>query len=95
MANNLFIAYELFRPEKGESHQRVREVIERLGAWAKIGTGMYYLHSDADAEYVGNKVWAALNMDDKLIVVNSTKNDARWYNIKPEVSDFLVKQWYA
>ena len=26
---------------------------------------------------------------------DATKNDARWYNIKPEVSDFLVSNWHA
>ena len=31
-----------------------------------------------------------MNIDDKLVVVDTTKNDARWFNIKPEVSDFLV-----
>jgi hypothetical protein len=29
------------------------------------------------------------------VVVDATKNDARWYNIKPEVSQFLVNNWHA
>ena len=36
-----------------------------------------------------------MNMDDKLVVVDSTKNDARWYDRKPEVSEFLIQNWRA
>ena len=73
------------RPEKGD--EKVREIIESFGcSWAKLGNGIYYMHGEYDAQYVGNKVWGDLNMDDKLVVVDSTNNDARWFNINPEIS---------
>jgi len=56
---------------------------------------VFYMHGDLDAEFVGKKVWATMNIDDKLVVIDASKNDARWYNIKPEISDFLVANWHA
>jgi hypothetical protein len=91
---NVFVAFWLLRPERGED--KPREVIEELGCpWAKIAPGIYYLHGEYDAQYVGNKVWAALNMDDKMVVLDTTNNDARWFNIKPEVSQFLIDNWHS
>ncbi len=93
-ARNIFVAFELFRPERGDD--RIRDTVEAFGCvWARINKNVFYLHGELDAEYDGNKVWAAMNMDDKLVVIDSTKNDARWYNIKPEVSEFLMKHWHA
>ncbi len=72
------------------------QAIEAFGcAWARIIKNVFYMHGDLDAEFVGTKVWAAMNMDDKLVVIDASKNDARWYNIKPEISDFLVANWRA
>ncbi len=91
---NIFVAFELFRPERGDD--RILDTIEAFGCvWARISKSVFYLHGELDAEYVGKRVWAAMNMDDKLVVIDSTKNDARWYNIKPEVSDFLMQNWHA
>ncbi|MGE4062706.1 MAG: hypothetical protein AB7E79_05000 [Rhodospirillaceae bacterium] len=91
---NIFVAYELLRPERGDD--RISQTIEAFGcAWARINKTVFYIHGDLDAQYVGNKVWAAMNMDDKLVVIDATKNDARWYNIKPEISEFLVANWHV
>jgi hypothetical protein len=91
---NIFVAFELLRPERGDD--RISQTVEAFGcAWARINKNVFYIHGDFDAQYVGNKVWAAMNMDDKLVVIDATKNDARWYNIKPEISEFLVANWHV
>lgn len=91
---NIFVAFELIRPERGDD--RIRETIEKFGCvWARINRNVFYLHGELDANFVGTKIWAAMTMDDKLVVIDATKNDARWYNVKPEVSDFLVNNWHA
>ena len=91
---NIFVCFEQLRPERGDD--RIRETIESFGAsWARIGRNMFYLRADLDAQTVGNKVWSAMQMDDKLLVLDCSKNDARWYNIKPEISQFLVSNWHA
>lgn len=91
---NIFVCFQQLRPEKGD--EKVRDAIEAFGcSWAKLGQGMCYVHGEFDAQYVGNKVWGALNMDDKLVVVDSTNNDARWFNIKPEISQFMMDNWHS
>ena len=91
---NIVIWFQLFHPEKGE--ERVRQTIEAFGcSWAKIANGLYYMHGEHDAQTVGNKVWGVLNIDDKLVVVDSTNNDARWYNVNPDISKFMVDNWHA
>ena len=84
----------MIRPERGDD--KIREMIQSFGvSWARINKNVFYLHGELDAQNVGNKVWTAMNVDDKLVVIDSTRNDARWYNIKPEISKFLVSNWYA
>lgn len=91
---NIFVAFELIRPDRGDD--KIREAIESFGvSWARLNKNVFYLHGDLDAQTVGNKVWTSMNMDDKLVVIDSTKNDARWYNIKPEISQFLISNWHA
>ncbi|MCB2108050.1 MAG: hypothetical protein KDE14_10135 [Rhodobacteraceae bacterium] len=93
-ARNIFVVFELFSADR--SDERIREVIESFGvSWARISRNTFYLHGDLDAQFVGNKVWTAMSMDDKLLVIDSTKNDARWYNIKPEISQFLINNWHG
>ena len=84
----------MIRPERGDD--KIREMIQSFGvSWERINKNVFYLHGELDAQNVGNKVWTAMNVDDKLVVIDSTRNDARWYNIKPEISQFLVSNWYA
>ena len=84
----------MIRPERGDD--KIREMIQSFGvSWARINKNVFYLHGELDAQNVDNKVWTAMNVDDKLVVIDSTRNDARWYNIKPEISQFLVSNWYA
>ena len=91
---NLFVCFELMRPERGDD--RIRETVESFGvSWARISKNVFYLHGELDAQVVGNKIWSAMNMDDKLVVIDSARNDARWYNIKPEISQFLINNWHA
>lgn len=91
---NIFVCFEQLRPERGDD--KIREVVESFGvSWARIGKNVFYLHGELDAQHVGNKVWTAMQMDDKLVVIDSTRNDARWYNIKPEISQFLINNWHA
>lgn len=91
---NLFVCFELMRPERGD--ERIRETVESFGvSWARIGKNVFYMHGELDAQVVGNKIWSAMNMDDKLVVIDSSRNDARWYNIKPEISQFLINNWHA
>ena len=44
-ARNIFVAFELLRPDKGD--ERIQEVIEAFGCvWARINRNVFYLHGD-------------------------------------------------
>jgi hypothetical protein len=81
-ARNIFSAFELFRPERGD--ERILDAVEAFGCvWERVNKNVFYLHGELDAEFVGKRLRDAMNMDAKLAVIDFTKNDARWSNIKP------------
>ncbi|HCF4144662.1 MULTISPECIES: hypothetical protein [Pseudomonas] len=91
MANNLFISYDLSYP--GQHYERVAEAIKKMGAWAKVQKSCWYVNSPYSAEYVAKQVWASMDSNDNLIVVDASNNDAYWYNLDPQVSSHLQAQW--
>lgn len=91
MANNLFISYDLFVP--GQSYDKVAEAIKSLGTWAKIQMSFWYVKSNHSANKAAEIIWATMDANDSLIVVDATNNNAFWYNLKPEVSKFIQDHW--
>ena len=70
MANNLFVTYDLI---KTKNYPAVHDAIKSLGSWAKVTESNWYVNSAQDA---AKKVMAAMDNDDKLIVVDATNNSA-------------------
>ena len=91
MANNLFISYDLHSP--GQKYAQVEQAIKALGGWAKIHYSLWYVNSGYTAQQAAEHVWNAMDGNDRLIVVNASGNDASWYNLTPEVSQFLQDNW--
>lgn len=91
MSNNLFISYDLHQP--GQRYDRVSDAIKQLGTWAKVHYSLWYVKSEYDATQAVTHVWAAMDSNDKLIVINATNNSASWKNLDPVVSKFIVDQW--
>ncbi|AHW92981.1 MULTISPECIES: hypothetical protein [Enterobacteriaceae] len=91
MANNLFITYDLI---KTKNYPAVHDAIKSLGNWAKVTESNWYVNSNYSAQDAAKKVMAAMDNDDKLIVVDSTNNSASWYNLTKEVENHIKDQWY-
>lgn len=91
MANNLFITYDLI---KTKNYPAVHDAIKSLGSWAKVTESNWYVNSNYSAQDAAKKVMAAMDNDDKLIVVDSTNNSASWYNLTKEVENHIKDQWY-
>lgn len=91
MANNYFISYDLIAP--GKHYRRVQEAIESLGAWGKLELSFYYLNSSLDTEQVFKAIWAAMDANDVLVVVNSSTNQVQYQNILKEVADQMREFW--
>ncbi|WP_247143699.1 hypothetical protein [Escherichia coli] len=90
MANNLFITYDLI---KTKDYPAVYEAIKALGNWAKVTESNWYVNSNYSADDAAQKVRAAMDNDDKLIVVDAKNNSASWYNLLPAVSNHLQNEW--
>lgn len=92
MANNLFISYDLMQP--GQGYEAVTEEIKKLGNWAKVNYSLWYVNSNLSASDAATKVWAVMDNNDKLIVVDATNNTAAWNNLSDEVANYIKDQWY-
>ena len=92
MANNLFISYDLYQP--GQDYDSVIEAIKALGNWAKVQKSLWYVKSNLSASQASEKVWKAMDQNDKLIVIDATNNNASWYNLSEEVSEFIKNNWF-
>jgi len=91
VANNLFVSYDLHKPDK--NYEAVIKAIKEQGGWAKVQFSLFYLTTTKTAEQVCEAVWAAMDSNDSLIVVDTTNNKAVWQNLTPEVSKYIRDNW--
>ena len=88
--NNMFISYDLHAPAK--NYERVINQIKSLGG-VPVLKSLWFVKSYQPLEAVAKSVWSAMDSDDSLIVVDSTNNNAYWYNLNQSVSKHLVEYW--
>ncbi len=93
MANNLHISYDLYK--QGQDYDKVIAKIKTLGAWAKIHKSYWYVKSNLTAAQAVEAIWATMDSNDSLYIVDSTNNSASWRNISDEASKFIREQWLA
>ena len=91
MANNLFISYDL--NSTGQDYTAVAEAIKSLGSWAKIHKSVWYVNSNLTSEKAAEIVWASMDNNDQLIVIDASNNNSNWYNMSDEVAGHIQKEW--
>ncbi len=91
MANNLFISYDLYKP--GQNYEAVIAEIKSLGNWAAVHKSLWYVNSHLSPSQALDRVWAKMDANDKLIVVDATNNSAAWHNLSDEASAYIKDQW--
>lgn len=92
MPRNLFVSYDLHTP--GQRYDRVIAKIKELGGvWAKVHYSLFYVRSEFTAEQAARHILPALDANDSLMVIDTNNNDAHWYNIDPENSEYLQRNW--
>lgn len=92
MANNLIVSYDLYSP--GQDYSKVIDAIKALGSWAKVQKSVWYVNSNFTATQAVDKVWATMDRNDSIIVIDSTNNSAAWQNLSEKVSNHLKDQWF-
>ena len=91
MANNLIISYDLYNP--GQDYSKVIDTIKALGSWAKVHKSVWYVDSNHTAAQAVDKVWAVMDKNDSLFVVDATNNNAAWQNLDDKVSNHILARW--
>ncbi|MFQ2400411.1 hypothetical protein [Aeromonas dhakensis] len=92
MANNLFISYDLYAP--GQNYAAVIEEIKSLGPWASVHKSLWYVNSSLGHEDVAKRIWAKMDSNDSLLVINASTNNFYAYHINPDVLRQMQEQWY-
>lgn len=91
MANNLFISYDLLSP--GQNYAQVTDAIKGLGPWAKVLESVWYVNAAMTAETAAKLVFAHMDANDRLIVVDASNKDAYWYNLNEAVAKHMQANW--
>ena len=91
MANNLVVSYDLHNP--GKDYSAVIDAIKILGSWAKIHKSVWYVNSNYTASQAVTLVWAAMDRNDSLFIVDASNNNASWRNLSDEVANHIKDQW--
>lgn len=91
--NNLFISYDLNSP--GKDYSSVIESIQSLGNWAKVQKSFWYVSSTLTAAQAVEKVWAHMDANDSLIVVDATNNTAAWHGLSSIVAQHIKNNWVS
>ena len=95
MANNLFITYDL--KENGATKRDYTPVftaIAALGQSKHLELSQFYVKSTLSASDAAAKVWAVMKQGDKLLVVDSTTNNAAWYGLTEATGQFMKDRWH-
>lgn len=89
--NNLFISYDLNAP--GQDYSQMITAIKSLGSWAKVQKSHWYVKSSLTATQAVTKVWATMDRNDSLIVVDASNKTASWHGLDPVVAKFISDNW--
>lgn len=88
--NNLFISYDLYKPDRDYSD--LYEAIKALGPeWCKVKLTVWFVRTDLDAVTARDRLWARMQAQDKLIVINASSDNGAWCNV--DHSDYLKQHW--
>ena len=88
---NFFISYDLMAP--GQHYERVQKAIKDFGSWAQIEYSMFYVSSSSPLSEIFDHIWNAMDANDKLIVIDSTNDNAEMRNLDPDVTSYIVSNW--
>lgn len=91
MSNNLLISYDLNSP--GQNYDKLIEQIKSLGSWAKVQKSFWYVKSEYSCTQAVDILWAKMDKNDSLIVVDATNRNASWQGLNTEVAEHIKRKW--
>jgi hypothetical protein len=91
MAYNLIVAYDLIQP--GQNYEAVQDRIMSLGRWYKFQYSLFYVRTALTPEEAHAHVRAAMDVKDKLLVVEATRGVVSHYPL-PDI-EAINLEWFA
>jgi hypothetical protein len=91
MANNLFISYDLMNP--GQNYEKVAAAIRSLGTASKLLFSLWYVKSTYTAEQARDAVAAAVDRNDKVLVIDVTNSRATSRNVDAAAWKVVLDNW--
>ena len=85
------ISYDL--NSMGQDYPSVTKAIQSLGSWARVQKSVWYVESAFNAESAAHKIYASMDANDSLIVIDASSNEAFWYGVSDEVGQHLQAHW--
>lgn len=89
--SNMFVSYDLYSP--GQNYQKICDRIKSLGNSMRVQQSYWYLSTQLSCEVVAQKIQEVMDTNDSLIVVDSSLNNAYWFNIDSNVEKFMQHHW--
>ena len=90
--SSYFASYDLHAPEK--NYDAVIAAIKSFGSWAKVHKSFWYVNTSGSLDDVYNRVSAAMDSNDSLMVIDIANKTAKWFGLSPEASKYLQDNWY-
>lgn len=88
---NLIVSYDLNK--QGKNYDGLINAIKQFPGWAKIQKSVWYVKANLSAQDVFSILRAQIDNDDSLFVVDATTNNAAWYGVSPNASDYMLDNW--
>jgi hypothetical protein len=85
--NTLLISYDLIRP--GQNYKRLIDFIQSHDYWAKPLESLYLIKSSSSDESIRDQITSIIDINDKVIVINVTKDSAVWKGLSEDVSKWI------
>lgn len=85
--NTLLVSYDLIAPDR--NYESVRGFLESHVNWAKPVQSLYLVKANKTAESLRNELNAYLDTNDKVIVVDVTKDAAAWKGLSDQISSWI------
>lgn len=87
--NTYLISYDLISP--GQKYTELGKIIRSFPNWAKVLESTWIVKSPLTCKEVRDKLLAALDSNDKLLVISASAPAAWTTSIEDEVSNWLKK----
>lgn len=87
--NTLLISYDLKTP--GKDYHNLITFLKSTTFWAKPLESVWLIKSNLSAENFRNSLLSHIDSNDKLLVLDITKDIGAWFNLPKDVSEWIIK----